>query len=1341
LFPEQEILFPAQEMFSVLRNPFRIKILKKGCSPSLFYITNPYLCKNQLRHKETTKIIINIIMTMKKSFILLTLLFLLGASHSWAEEVVTTYDFSTGTAGTTPTIGSSAHHKAGNSQNVFLATDDICKSRFCFQGVSTGDHVFDYANGKLQNLKGDRWWSIVDLKAGDKIVITFSVLNAGSSTDKHFTVENAGSSSTTNLSLTSGGDAIAANTDMASGTAYYVLADGYVDFKTRKNFYLSKVVITRTIVAGDEPAETSVTPTSATLSVGQTTTLTGAFLGGTFEGEWVSDNESVATVSNAGVVTAIAAGTANITYQWKNDQSKDAYKATAVITVIDKPIGTTVSPTTATVVVGKTTTLTGSFTAGAFTGEWVSDNTDIATVSDAGVVTGVSEGTAHITYQWVDDQSEDAYKATATVTVVEAFDPSALALVKTYDFANWGATTLAIETTAAGKIWNAAQTKTTNNEVFRCTNDGLTSIAIQQVLSSNKGWTINNDGLYEGSGAGRCAAVCDLTEGMYIEFIHNSTTEFYTRNNGEDDGATKIPLVEESNHHVYKVTEDGMVGFELVKGHYVSKINIYKKKTGTPTSLSFSVTAAEASLGEDFTEPTLTKDPADLEGVVFSSSNTSVATVDAETGEVTLKAEGETTITATFEDTEELNGSTASYKLTVTDPNKKDVTATFAFDSGEAGQTATFSIDNVFSVSSVSVADMTYAGVGSDQGITGTKMQPVSQASDNKSQYVKFVVTPKKGIVFTPTHIEFDAMRWGTDGDKKLHYYAESGSTSTELGNVNPNRNGKGNGWSHYSHNISGINATKDDPFTLACYVYGLANTKQISFANVVITGTYSGEAEEETMFTVTTSVTPEGAGSIDQTPTGTSLAEGTSISFTPVANTGYAFLNKWTVNGTEEEGATYTINSLAENTTVVAQFKQLFAVNYDLTAEGVEKGTVSNVLTTAYANVNDKFTAPQNLYLTKNGCTFVKWTDGTNDYIPGTEYTLTADITLQPVFAENTQSLAKSVASTNVTWNFRSSVAAFNIEGKTGYYVQQVQVNGESLDIALAIDATNGKLNNVGRTDAFAQANDGTVLTIPAISGMQVEIANVSTAFKTEGKTATTIAGSEDYTLSSDNKTATYTYTGSDATIDIAIGGDIRYISTISVTYPQTHTYVDVTSAGYRTFASSKALDFTGGVEGLTAYKATATTKKVSFDPIDGAVPAGEGMLLKANEGRYYIPIAVGTPDAIENAFVGVLAETVVEDAGIFVLMKKNDVVGFYKTTTAFTVGAHTAYLPAGIATGRSFIGFDDETTGIKTIENGQLGMEDSVYDLQGRKLNAQPDSQLRKGLYIINGKKVVMK
>ena len=83
-------------------------------------------------------------------------------------------------------------------------------------------------------------------------------------------------------------------------------------------------------------------------------------------------------------------------------------------------------------------------------------------------------------------------------------------------------------------------------------------------------------------------------------------------------------------------------------------------------ALSFSETTASGVVGEAFVAPTLTK--ATTAAVAFTSSDEAVATVNAETGEVTLLAAGETKITATAAENDEYNGGSASYTLTVTTP-------------------------------------------------------------------------------------------------------------------------------------------------------------------------------------------------------------------------------------------------------------------------------------------------------------------------------------------------------------------------------------------------------------------------------------------------------------------------------------------------------------------------------------------------------------------------------------------------------------------------------------------------------------------------------------------------
>ena len=129
-----------------------------------------------------------------------------------------------------------------------------------------------------------------------------------------------------------------------------------------------------------------------------------------------------------------------------------------------------------------------------------------------------------------------------------------------------------------------------------------------------------------------------------------------------------------------------------VKCYNISYTYTAAADPGKPTpELSFPKESYTANLGESFTAPTLTNESG--VDVSFSSSKTSVATVDEETGAVTIVGEGETDITAAFAGNEEYNQASASYTLTVTDNsaatnivvNADGITNTNRFDGTEAG--------------------------------------------------------------------------------------------------------------------------------------------------------------------------------------------------------------------------------------------------------------------------------------------------------------------------------------------------------------------------------------------------------------------------------------------------------------------------------------------------------------------------------------------------------------------------------------------------------------------------------------------------------------------------------
>ena len=134
---------------------------------------------------------------------------------------------------------------------------------------------------------------------------------------------------------------------------------------------------------------------------------------------WTSSNTAVATVSNAGVITAIANGMATITAKTTDGTN---LTATCEVTVSIPVLATGISLNQTTLsfnAPNQTATLTATITPSNATNKtvsWTSSNTAVATVSNAGVVTAIANGTATITAKTTDGTN---LIATCTVIVSE----------------------------------------------------------------------------------------------------------------------------------------------------------------------------------------------------------------------------------------------------------------------------------------------------------------------------------------------------------------------------------------------------------------------------------------------------------------------------------------------------------------------------------------------------------------------------------------------------------------------------------------------------------------------------------------------------------------------------------------------------------------------------------------------------------------------------------------------------------------------------------------------------------------------------------------------------------
>lgn len=183
----------------------------------------------------------------------------------------------------------------------------------------------------------------------------------------------------------------------------------------------------------------------------------------------------------------------------------------------------------------------------------------------------------------------------------------------------------------------------------------------------------------------------------------------------------------------------------------------------------------------------------------------------------------------------------------------------------------------------------------------------------------------------------------------------------------------------------------------------------------------------------------------------------------------------------------------------------------------------------------------------------------------------------------------------------------------------------------------------------------------------------------------------------------------------------------------------VEISSAGLATFC----LPYNATIpDGLTAYTATDNGKSVILTAKEGGkIAAGEGVVLKGNEGTYTFVAAEGSVNpTAENQMVGVTEDTELTEAdNAYMLTRKIDdgSIAFRLLKTNYTLEANRAYLKVdGSANTRELIPalWDDNATGIDNIAKDEATATGAIYNLAGQKL-----MRAQKGINIINGKLVI--
>ncbi len=779
-----------------------------------------------------------------------------------------------------------------------------------------------------------------------------------------------------------------------------------------------------------------------------------------------------------------------------------------------------------------------------------------------------------------------------------------------------------------------------------------------------------------------------------------------------DDGVTwsegnVYTLTTTATQYTYNVSDDGEnnVIFKLSfidrttnkAVFFIDDFVVYgidKSTVELPSSeISFVTPSYIITKDETFTGQTL-NNPNNVE-VTYSSSNEAVATVDAENGAVTFgKATGTTTIKATFAGNETYKAESASYTITV--------------------------------------------NAGTLKGIAELIEQVRADNSEEDKEYtVELTNAVVTGVVGSNAYIQ--------EGDYGILFYKYDhdlvvGNTYTGTATVTA---------CMYSlspeiKNISGVTAVDGT-------VPEVVEVSVDDLNNDIANKTYKYIARRiKIVEAKVTSGTSKRKATVEQSGASIEVYDQLNKSGNPIT---------LTANNTVNVTGYLSISSSEPRFNVIAHS------DVEVLA-GKENPTFAFSETAVTIFVGDEFTAP----------TLTNTSDGTVTYDSSDKSVATVDASGNvTIIGKGETTITASVTETD---DYYAATAEYTLTVKSmeGLTKFTLVTSADDLVIGARYIIANTKAgkvlneeraNNFGVTDA--SFSDNIVYIEEGVQARVFELGGAEGAYtlKNDGRyLGSTNTGGNYLRLSTDfgnNTTANITIDASGNSSIIFNGSDdeniLLFNNTLfscygtgsSVDTPVQLYRCDIGTLnipsveGYGTFFTDKAFVMPEGVQGSLVTNAVEGKLTLGWEYQEGAtVPAKTALLLKGAQGDHTYAVTSTTEVApTENMLKGSMDNSLTEgNSGdkFYKLSYNNDgKIGFFwggDNGAAFENKAGKAYLVISQALASKVSGFildDNEVTGITSV--GVQQNDGAIYNMQGvRVQNAN-----RKGIYIINGKKVI--
>lgn len=632
--------------------------------------------------------------------------------------------------------------------------------------------------------------------------------------------------------------------------------------------------------------------------------------------------------------------------------------------------------------------------------------------------------------------------------------------------------------------------------------------------------------------------------------------------------------------------------------------------------------------------------------------------------------------------------------------------------------------------------------------------------------------TDDKGGAWTVTS---DAKEFQYDKDRGIHY----GSNSVSVSYIKVSTSAYAD--AVITKIVVNASAIKAGSPKVSCTVNGKAFGTAQSLTTANAAYTFEGKSSGEIVVSVSKNSTKKAlyiksieitysnleTTTLTLTAPGSPISIGNTFTSTPTLKAGEQTLSDKTITWSSDNDKVATVDAATGTVTGVAAGKanitakfagddtyKTSKASYEIIVKGAP--ALSFPETSYTIEMGDAFTAPKLEGLPEDVTpeyTSSNTEVATVDAATGEVKVVGVGTTTITVTSPNTGIYKEATASYELTVN-RANSKVVTIDFSTFGYtdrqnVTEVSQDGITMTIAKGSGMTDPQWIENGKTLRFYDKNTLKIASKNRIK--KVHFFFYTTGKSQESETNPTYDAGDFQFLDADKNEGELDLSACNTKeVTLTFSGKVFYTKMIVTTeLPTSAGAINIaTEEGFGTFYTDKNYVLP---QGLTAFGYTSIdgnntlTKSVEYVAGD-IVPANTAVVVKGAKGsyNYYNTEEVATKTIEKNLLKGVTTDTRIEAlSGVkrYILTRADDgILAFYRTNTGnINVKANRAYLEVPTAMAVASFSLEGSATGINNVVT--TAAKQGIYTISGVRLNATTTKELPAGIYIVDGKKVIVK